>query len=530
MPRPHPRKTPFLTVTNDTPLAVDFGPRTRSRQRTPGPYRRLFTVPGARAFTLGNLIARLPMGMFSVSAVIMIAGSRGSYALAGAVTATGLAATAVVAPFTARLVDRHGQARIAVPATASALLGGIALVLCVRFGAPDWTLFVAYAATATTPNTGGMSRARWAYLFDGDPAALHTANSFEQAADELCFMLGPVVAAFLCGTFFPEAGTLVGGALMMTGVLLFAAQRSTEPPPRRRTPSRSPAPARAPAPNSTSPAHAPESTSPARASGMPPLLAAFLATGAVFGSMEVVTVAFADAQGHKSAAGVVLALQAAGSCAAGLLYGALKPAGPSERRFPLCVAAMTALLVLPLLAVSLTGSLLALAGALLVAGMATAPTMVTGMTLVQRRAPEGRLNEGMALAVTGLLGGIACGSAVGGWVVERVSTTAGYGVPVTAAAIALPLSMASTRRRSPATAEGSASDPGDDDGPSGGEPVGDVPEHAQGARVGPESSDLLERGGSGCARGEEGSEEGDQEGRQNGEAACGSGLCHGEGP
>ncbi len=58
------------------------------------PYRRLFRLPGARAFTAGNLIARLPMGMFSVSAVVMIAGTRGSYALAGAVTATGLAATA----------------------------------------------------------------------------------------------------------------------------------------------------------------------------------------------------------------------------------------------------------------------------------------------------------------------------------------------------------------------------------------------------------------------------------------------------
>nr|BBJ53218.1 hypothetical protein SAVMC3_58470 [Streptomyces avermitilis] len=171
------------------------------------------------------------MGMFSVSAVVMIAGSRGSYALAGAVTATGLAATALVAPLIARLIDRHGQARIAVPATAVAALGSLALLLCVRYGTPDWTLFAAYAATATTPNTGGMSRARWAHLFKGDPAAVHTANSFEQAADELCFMLGPVLAAFLCGTFFPEAGTLVGAVLLMSGVLVFAAQRSTQPPP-----------------------------------------------------------------------------------------------------------------------------------------------------------------------------------------------------------------------------------------------------------------------------------------------------------
>ncbi|WLW54621.1 MFS transporter [Streptomyces sp. YU58] len=437
-PRPasgNPKRPPLFTVTADTLVAVDFGPRGTCRNREPrdpGPYRRLFTLPGTRAFTLGNLLARLPMGMFSVSAVLMIAGTRGSYALAGAVTATGLAATAVVAPRTARLVDRYGQARVAVPATLLAALGSLALVLCVRSGAPAWTLFVAYAATATTPNTGGMSRARWAHLLAGKPESLHTANSFEQAADELCFMLGPVLAALLCGTLFPEAGTLVGVALLVSGILLFAAQRSTEPPVRDRTPARTPL----------------------RAPGMPALLAICCAMGTVFGATEVVTIAFADAQGHRSTAGVVLALQAAGSCAAGLLYGSVRLRGPATHRLPWCVAAMTALLTLPLLAASLTGSLLVLAAALLVAGMATAPTMITGMALVQERTPEGRLNEGMTLAVTGLLGGIACGSAVGGWTAEHVSATAGYGVPVTAAAVALLIALRSSPSgdRAPMTA------------------------------------------------------------------------------
>ncbi|MGC9500954.1 MFS transporter [Streptomyces sp. WG7] len=432
--RPSPQST-LLAVTADTLVTADFRPRTR--RRPPGPYRRLLAIPGARAFTVGNLMARLPMGMFSVSAVVMIADTRGSYALAGAVTATGLAATALVAPWTARLVDRHGQARVAVPATLVAALGSLALLLCVRYDAPAWTLFAAYAATATTPNTGGMARARWAHLLkdgeggrgdgdgdgDGDGSnadALHTANSFEQAADELCFMLGPVLAAFLCTALFPEAGTLVGVVLLVSGMLLFTAQRSTEPPARPR----------------------PTAKAPFRVPGVPPLLVVCLAMGGVFGAMEVVTIAFADAQGHRAAAGVVLALQAAGSCAAGLLYGAMKPAGPAEHRLPWCVAAMTALLTLPLLAASLTGSLPLLALTLLVAGMATAPTMVTTMTLVQHRTPEGRLNEGMTLAVTGLLGGIACGSAAGGWTVEHASPTAAYGVPVTAAAVALLLALA----------------------------------------------------------------------------------------
>ncbi|MER7866849.1 MFS transporter [Streptomyces cellulosae] len=413
MPQPTPGDTRLFTVTSDTLVVVDFTPREPRVPREPGPYRRLFAMPGARAFTAGNLLARLPMGMFALSAIVMIAGSRGSYALAGAVTATGLAATAVVAPWTARLVDRHGQARIALPATLIAVLGSLALVACVRYDAPDWTLFASYAATATTPNTGGMSRARWAHLLKGRPDALHTANSFEQAADELCFMLGPVLAAVLCGTFFPEAGTLTGAVLLLTGVALFTAQRSTEPPAVRRAAGRAPL----------------------GAPGVRPLLLVCLATGGVFGSMEVVTIAFADGQGHRTAAGAVLALQAAGSCVAGLLYGAVRPAGSAWSRLAWCLAAMAVLMTLPLLA-ALTGSLLVLAGALLVAGMATAPTMVTTMTLVQRHTPEGRLNEGMTLAVTGLLGGIAGGSAAGGWIVEHVSATAGYGVPVGAAVTA----------------------------------------------------------------------------------------------
>lgn len=436
---PHPRESAPNRCWTATRHPYHRGPMPEPTRTTPSasvpptgrpsplaPYLRLFRIPGALAFTVGNLIARLPMGMFSVSAVIMIAGARGSYALAGGVTATGMAATAVVGPWTARLVDRYGQARVAVPATVFAALGAVGLVVCVYGGAPGWTLFAAYGATATTPNTGGMSRARWAYLLKDDPAALHTANSFEQAADELCFMLGPVFAAFLCSAVFPEAGTLVGAVLMVTGVLIFAGQRSTQPPvdgPRA-------------------------AGAPLRAPGMPTLLGAFLATGAVFGAMEVVTIAFADAQGHRSAAGVVLALQAAGSCAAGLLFGTLRFAGPPERRMGVCVAAMAVLLTLPLLAAGLTGSLVLLAGTLLVAGMATAPTMVTGMTLVQHRTPPGRLNEGMTLAVTALLGGIATGSATGGWLVEHAPSTAtGYLVPVAAAATALLILLPGAVRR-----------------------------------------------------------------------------------
>ncbi|MFC7920781.1 MFS transporter [Streptomyces cinereoruber] len=426
-PRPHgPARTtggPARTAdapgrTTDGPARTTDGPARKAGG--PGrpavgarnPYRLLFARPGTRAFAAWGLIARLPAGMFGVSAVIMIAAVYDSYALAGAVTATGLAVGSVTAPLIARLVDRHGQARIAVPAAAYATLGHLVLALCVHERAPVWALFATVALTATSPNTGGMSRARWAHLLRDDPGALHTANSFEQAADELCFMLGPVLAAVLCSALFPQAGTLAAAALFLGGTLLFAAQRSTEPPVAPRTPA----------------------GSPLRAPGMVPLLAVFLATGAVFGSMEVVTLAYVDGP----VAGPVLALQAAGSCAAGLLYGRAR----RTARLRTCLAAMTVLMALPLLAAS-TGSLLALAAGLLVAGMATAPTMVTGMGLVQRLTPADRLNEGMTLAVTALLAGIATGSASGGWAADHAPFPSfGFLIPLAAAATALALCAA----------------------------------------------------------------------------------------
>lgn len=165
----------------------------------------------------------------------------------------------------------------------------------------------------------------------------------------------------------------------------------------------------------------------------------FLCTGAVFGALEVATIAFADERGQQAAAGVVLGCQALGSAVAGLLIGTLRvPTTPLIRRFALCVGVMAVLAWLPLTAAS-SGSLPLLAVALLVAGMGTAPTMVTGMTLIQETVPAARLNEGMTYAVTALLTGVATGAAAGGRVADHahhLDWPATFTVPTTAALLA----------------------------------------------------------------------------------------------
>ncbi|WP_408607432.1 MFS transporter [Kitasatospora mediocidica] len=393
-------------------------------------------MPGAAAFTCYGLLSRLSFGMLGVSMLAMIADRRGSYALAGSVSAAGLVGTAVGLPLLGRLVDRHGQARVAVPAVLLTALPRIALLFCVHGGAPDWTLFVCALASSGGPNIGGMARARWAHLLRDDPAARHTANSLEQALDELCFMTGPVLGILLCTRFFPEAGLLTSTVLSTAGALLFAAQRRTEPP------------------LLASPANAPRSA--VRTPGALVLVAAFLAVGMVFGSLEITTLAYLGGHGRQAAAGALLGLLAGGSCVSGLLFG-LRPArrGPVVR-FLLGLAAMTGLLVLPLAAAATGAGVGVLAAALFTAGSGTAPTMVTGMTLLQQVLPAGTVNEGMALAVSGIVTGISAGSAAGGLISQQAGPAAGYALAVASAALALLITLAGSRLLHP---RGSAGEP-----------------------------------------------------------------------
>ncbi|WAL72510.1 MFS transporter [Kitasatospora sp. YST-16] len=390
-------------------------------------YRPVFAAPGTLTFTLSGLLGRLALAMNGVCVVVLVADRRGSYALAGSVSAVGVLAGAALLPLLGRLVDRLGQARVAVPSVLATALPTAGLLLCVRSGAPAWTLFLCWALSGSSPDLGGMARARWAHLHRADPAVLHRANALEQSLDELCFMAGPVLGMALCTAVAPEAGLLAARVLGTVGTLLFAAQRATEPPPAIRTPAATRGLFRTP--------------------GLPPLLAVFLSAGVLFGAMEVTTLAYTDALGRQSAGGGLLALVAAGSCVSGLVFGAVRPRRPAALRLALGTGAMTALMLLPL-AAGLSGAGVPLLGAaLLAAGSGTAPTMVSGMTLAQRLLPAHRLTEGMALAVSAILVGISTGATLGGALAQHTAPGTGYLLPVCAAALALGLAARLAARR-----------------------------------------------------------------------------------
>ena len=91
--------------------------------------------------------------------------------------------------------------------------------------------------------------------------------------------------------------------------------------------------------------------------------------------------------------------------------------------------------------VLLAGNLWVLAAVMFVAGIATAPTLITTMNLIERIVPRAQINEGMTIVLTGLIIGIAVGSAVSGAVIDRVGARQGYWVAVLAAAAAFLMAL-----------------------------------------------------------------------------------------
>jgi predicted MFS family arabinose efflux permease len=368
----------------------------------PNPYASLLRVRGGVAFSAAGFVARLPISMLGIGEVLLISSTSHRYGLAGAVTAASALAEAFGQPFLSRYVDRFGQARAVPPMV---LVSSVSLVLLVHLatsGAPAWTLFVAgVVGGATFPNVGALVRARWSAALTGTPG-LHTAFSAESVIDEVIFVLGPPLVTWVAVVVGPPQAVLVTVGLLVVGSALLLVQRSTEPPP-------------------SGGAHA-DGPGALSIAGVRVVVVMMIALGGVFGSFEVVTVAFAQQRGHTAGAGIVLAAYSFGSLVAGVVYGALRPRSPFHRQLRILG------LVVPLtvLAFPFVERLAVLAALSVVSGLVVAPTLICSFQAVEALSPPGRLTEGLTLAGTGIVLGVAITAAVSGRVVDAVGTPHAY--------------------------------------------------------------------------------------------------------
>ncbi|MFC9467697.1 MFS transporter [Streptomyces coelicoflavus] len=386
-------------------------------------YGQLLRTRGAWTFLLPGFAARQPFAMLTLSIVLLVQHTTGSYGVAGAVAAVTGVAMALFAPYSGRLADRYGQRAVLLPGVLVHAASGLTLTVLALADAPLWALFLAAVPTgASVPQVGPMVRARWAVRLKDSPL-MSTAAAFESVTDELTFVLGPLVATALCTAVDPAAGLVTEAALTLVGGLLFAAQKSTQP-----------LVGGAGGADGADGGHARvEHVSALRVPGVRVLIVVFLGIGSVFGGMQVSLAAFTESIGEPGLNGVLYGVFAAGNMISGLACGAIAwKVAPQQR----LLVGYTAL------AVTASGlwaahSVLVLAGLGLLVGMCIAPAIVTGYTLVEDLVPAGARTE----AFTWLTGAVALGQAgavtVAGQLEDRVRDGAGFLVPMGGTVLAL---------------------------------------------------------------------------------------------
>ncbi len=388
-------------------------------------YRRILSVPGAAGFTVAGALARLPISMIGIGIVLLVRLSTGSYGLAGAAAGVFGVAQALGAPMLGRAIDRLGQARVTGPAIGMHLVSLVLLILAARLRAPDWSVLgAAVLAGSTFGSPGSLTRARWNHVLAGRPdgeALLHTAYSLESVVDEIVYVTGPPLVTILATRLWPPAGLIAGAAAMAVGGFLLLAQRSTEPPPSGR-----------PAGDREGRLLVP---------GLFVLLPVMACVGAIFGSVEVTSVAFADAHHHVAAAGWVLAGFAFGSLLSGLGYGVVRWKSGQARRFAVVIV-LLGVTTLPLLLVT---SLPALTAVVFVAGFAVSPIVVSGLGLAQELVAPSRLTEGLTVTLSAIGIGESAGAAISGWAVDAFGARTAFAVTTISGALAAVIVLAGLR-------------------------------------------------------------------------------------
>ena len=381
-------------------------------------YLTLFRTPGGLRFSIPGLIARMPISMDSLALIFIVVAVSDSYAIAGALSATASVVIAFATPHWSRVADRIGQSAMLVRVIPVKVIAFCMFTVLVLNETPVWTWFVAIIITeAFSVNTGGLVRRRWLHVLSPDKSTtvedeqdrhlVNTAYSFEALMDEVVFILGPIIVTACATTIAPAAGIISGIIFLAVGVLLFVMQKDTEPPanPKREV----------------DPHPAVIRNKRVQAVVLPTTL-----LGGFFGSIAIVTVAFAEARDQAALSGVLLAIWAAGSAVAAIMNGVIKWRLTSATRFLIFLLALT-ILSIPMLFVH---SITWLAVALFFNGFAIAPLVINAYGVAEGAVPPEQITETLTWVVAGMPMGGALASALSGQIIDRFGADIAYWVPL----------------------------------------------------------------------------------------------------
>jgi len=386
-------------------------------------YRRLFGLTGP-AYVVVAFVARLPLAMSQLGTLLLVAGAAGSFGAGGASAGALAIANAVGAPFWGAWADRFGQRRVvAIQSLAGAC--GLAVLLLVVHSPSSWAWSVVASAVAGLflPQVGPLARVRWRPITErtgrSQPRLVEAAFSYEGAADEASFVLGPALVGLGVSLASPTVALAAAAVVLATFGTWFALH------------------------DTATLAHAATGraavgTSRLLTGALVLLCTSQFVIGTVFGSVQTGTTVLATNAGAPGLTGYFHALLGVGSVVAGLGMAGLPPRWPLPSRLGWFAVALL-LLALPLLLVDSLGLLVPV---LLVLGLSIAPYMITTFTIGERVTPLSRTGAAMTLlaAATGL--GYAVGAAVAGRLADWGGHTPAFAVTVGAGVLAVSLSWA----------------------------------------------------------------------------------------
>jgi hypothetical protein len=352
------------------------------------------------------------MGAIGLLLVLHTQALTGSYAAGGLAAGAYALALGLSNPVLGRVADRRGQTvllRAGAPVAATAIVA----VALLPAGAPQGAIVAcAVVAGLAQPPVGACMRALWPTLLTG-PDQRHAAYALEGAALEVVYICGPVVIVAGIGSWSTAGAMIVCAGALLAGDLAFSAHPASRGWRPQRAPGR-------------------DLGGALRGGGVRVLFAVFALIGLSIGAVEVVVPATLDAMGHRDLTGLLLGFWGVGSMLAGLLVARGGAPRDPARRLMLLLAGWSAAHA----AIGAAGAPVTLALVLLVAGAAIAPTLVCANGMLDHLAPAGALTEAFTWTQTGLVVGVAAGSAVAGALVEATSPGAAMALLASGGALA----------------------------------------------------------------------------------------------
>jgi MFS family permease len=362
--------------------------------------RRAALLPFAAA-----VVARLPIAMGPLGMVLLVQDVRGSYSVAGVITAAWAVSATVATPLLGRGLDRFGQRLvIGVSSVASGVLLAVFALSAVGGAADPVLLALSAAVGLTFPPVGPAMRGAWRVVLETD-ADRRAAYALDAVAVETIFVGGPLLLSLLLVVAPAAVPLLVTAALLAGGGAAYASTSAARSVPR--TPHRTGGGRR--------------SASPLRSRGV---IAVLLVTGGLavgFGLTDLSIAATAREElGSQARVGILFAAIAGGSAVGGLWYGARRWRRPERTRYPVALAGFATGLGAMALLLGGVGhpSLVAILPVMVVTGVCIAPALIIAQNLVDHLAPRDRLGEAQSWLNTSFTAGSAGGTAFAGVLVD----------------------------------------------------------------------------------------------------------------